>query len=57
MYERRPDVVKVDNHGEFLMVVPKRMYGFPIASYLDLLGGKHPDYFTCEKTLLMKHYG
>lgn len=57
MFEKRPDVVGVDNHGEFLMVVPRRMYGFPIQAHRDLLGARHPDYFECEKTLLMKYYG
>jgi hypothetical protein len=57
MFERRPDVMGVDNHGEFVMVVPARIYGFPIMSYKDLLGATQPDYFACEKTLLMKHYG
>jgi hypothetical protein len=53
---RRPDVMRVEKHGDFIMVIPKRMYGFPIASYRDLLGLQQPDYFTCEKVLLKKHY-
>jgi hypothetical protein len=54
---RRPDIVGVDYHGEFVMVVPKRMYGFPNKSHRDLVGMQHPDYFTCEKTLYLKTYG
>jgi hypothetical protein len=54
---RRPDIVGVDYHGDFVMVVPKRMYGFPNKSHRDLNNYQHPDYFTCEKTLYLKTYG
>lgn len=54
---RRPDIVGVERHGEFVLVVPKRMYGFPIRAHRDLNGWQHPDYFTCEKTLFEKTYG
>jgi len=54
---RRPDIVGVDYHGDFVLVVPKRMYGFPNKSHRDLLNMQHPDYFTCEKTLYLKTYG
>ena len=53
---RRPDVMRLEKHGDFIMVIPRRMYGFPIASYTDLNGFRQPDYFTCEKILLKKHY-
>ena len=53
---RRPDIVGVDYHGEFVMVVPKRMYGFPNFTHRDLNGFQHPDYFTCEKTLYAKTF-
>jgi hypothetical protein len=56
MFERRADVMGVEKHGEFVMVIPKRMYGFPIKAYRDFIGAQHPDYFECEKVLIWKHY-
>jgi len=52
----RPDILRVERHGEFVMVIPRRMYGFPIAAHRDLANLQHPDYFMCEKILLGKHY-
>lgn len=51
---RRPDIMGVDKHGEFIMVIPKRMYGFPNKSHTDLGGRPHPDYFECERILYAK---
>jgi hypothetical protein len=55
--ERRADVEGVEKAGDFVMVVPRRMFGFPVRSHRDLLGSQHPDYFTCEKVLLRHYYG
>lgn len=55
--ERRADVEGVDKGGDFVMVVPRRMFGFPVRAHRDLLGCQHPDYFTCEKALLKHYYG
>jgi hypothetical protein len=55
--QRRSDIMGVDNHGEFVMVVPKRIYGFPIRSYRDFNNWQHPDYFVCEKILYEKKFG
>ena len=54
--ERRADVEGVEKAGDFVMVVPRRMFGFPVRSHRDLLGSQHPDYFTCEKTLYAKTF-
>jgi len=48
---RRPDIMGVDYRGRFIMVIPKRMYGFPLEAHKDLSGYTHPDYFSCEETL------
>lgn len=53
---RRPDIMGVEKHGEFVMVIPKRIYGFPNASHVDLGGRKHPDFFECERILYKKLY-
>ena len=53
---RRPDILGVEKHGEFIMVIPKRLYAFPNASHRDLGNRPHPDYFTCEKILYKKLY-
>ena len=53
---RRPDILGVERHGEFVMVIPRRIYGFPNKDYKDLGGRPHPDYFICEKTLYQKFY-
>jgi hypothetical protein len=55
--QRRADVEGVDKGGDFVMVVPRRMFGFPVRSHRDILGTQHPDYFTCEKALLRHYYG
>lgn len=49
--QRRPDILGVFYHGEFCLVIPKRMYGFPVRNHRDLLNNQHPDYFTCEMML------
>lgn len=54
---RRPDILGVDYHGDFILVVPREMHGFPNRNHCDLGGRQHPDYFTCEKTLYLKTYG
>lgn len=54
---RRPDILGVEHHGEFVMVIPRRMYGFPNATHVDLGGRTHPDYFECERLLYSKFYG
>jgi hypothetical protein len=52
----RPDILRVERHGEFVMVIPRRMYGFPIRAHRDLARLQHPDYFMCERILFSKHY-
>ena len=54
--QKRTDIVGIDYHGDFIMVVPRKMYGFPIRSHRDFNGFQHPDYFTCEATLYGKTY-
>jgi len=53
---RRPDILGVERHGEFVMTIPRRMYGFPSQSHTDLGGRQHPDFFSCEITIYNKFY-
>lgn len=54
--QRRADVMGVEKQGDFIMVIPRRMYGFPIQAHRDIFGCQHPDYFICEKVLLKDYY-
>lgn len=53
---RRPDILGVEHHGEFVMVIPRRMYGFPNSNHKDLGGRIHPDFFRCEQLLYQKFH-
>lgn len=56
---RRPDIKGVYYHGEFVMTIPERMYGFRSKRHRDLNGIEQPDYFYCEALLFRQtmHYG
>jgi len=53
---RRPEILGVEHHGESVMVIPRRMYGFPNSKYTDLGGRPHPDFFECERIIYSKFY-
>lgn len=54
---RRPDIMKVERHGDFIMVIPRNMYAFPNSSHRDLGGRPMWDYFKCEQYFLIKING
>ncbi len=53
---RRPDILAVMRRNEWVMTIPRHMYGVPNRGYKDLGGRPHPDYFICEKILYSKFY-
>ena len=54
---RRPDILAVENHGQWEMTIPKKIYGWPNPTYRDLLNLQHPDYFELESKLYQRKYG
>lgn len=54
---RRPDIMAVEKHGEFIMTIPSKMYPLKYGGNTDLLGHIHPSYFDCEDKLYKKRYG
>lgn len=45
---RRKDIQSVTFHGHFVMTIPRKMYGRPIASYKDLLGHEQKHVYDRE---------
>ena len=56
-FTRRPDIMAVENHGEWEMTIPKEILPFPNQSHRDLLDMQHPDYFELETKLYNRKYG
>lgn len=48
---RRPDILAVEKHGQWVMTIPKRMYSRRFFTHNDLAGRQHPSYFECEHKL------
>ena len=54
--QRRPDILGVDYHGDFIMVVPRIILPFSNRFHCDLNGIQHPNYFGCEQMLYQKTF-
>lgn len=56
-WQRRPDILCVERHGEHQLTIPKKMYALPNPGHRDLIGIQHPDFFECENKLYAKKTG
>lgn len=48
---RRKDILSVRFHGHHIMTAPRKMYGYPVPGYRDLLGNELQHYYDREYCL------
>lgn len=53
---RRPDIMAVTRHGQFVMTIPRKMYALKNRDYRDLINIVQPDYYECENKLYFKKF-